>query len=81
MKSLAKCNVLNTFALKNAEKFADYDLENLCLWSLVLGLGLGFFRVLGLEGCVLNSTSGSNFFYEIVSLLNKQKMNCILRLL
>ena len=78
MKNLTKCNVLNTFALKNNEKFAHHSLEKMCPWFLastipvlgarmsvleksVVGLGLGFFRVFGLdlEGCVLDSTSAN----------------------
>ena len=34
IKNLTKCNTLKTFALKNNEKFADHNLENLCPRSL-----------------------------------------------
>ena len=81
IKNLAKCNIFNTFCVKNYGKFADHSLEKLCLGSLALAstipvLGLEkvcprkvgswplpriFFRVLGLglEGCVLDSTTST----------------------
>ena len=43
---ILKCNNLSTFALKNNENFADYNLEKLCPWpwnfleSLVLALNV-----------------------------------------
>ena len=34
IKNLTKCNILNTFVLKNNGKFADHNLEKLCPWYL-----------------------------------------------
>ena len=51
IKNLTKCNILSTFTFKNFEKFADRNLEILCLWSLAATI-----PVRGLERCVLDAT-------------------------
>ena len=66
-------------ALKNTEKFAYHNLEKFCPWPRqflsfvsrrsVLGLDLGIFRVLGREGCVLDSIFGERhlkFFSNVL---------------
>ena len=44
IKNLSKCNILNTFALKNNRRFAEHNFKKLCPLSLALTI-----PVLGLE--------------------------------
>ena len=73
--NFTKCNIWNIFAFKNYGKFADHNLEKLCVdfdhfcpWpreglsskSRSLTSFFFFFWVLGLERCVFDSTSVSD---------------------
>ena len=59
MKNLTKCDILNTFALKNNENLPIIIFEKLCPWFLALASRGSVLEksVLGLEGCVLDSAT------------------------
>ena len=65
-KNFANHNLekLCLWSLALASTVPTLGLERVCLDKSILRLGLGFFKVVGLEGCVLDLTSASYDAYQ-----------------